>query len=137
MIEPQGFWEIPVLKPYIVEDPFDLFGETVTPIPVYHGRSMIYGYRVGNLAYLTDVSMIPDISMKLLEGVETLLIDCLRYKPHHTHFNFDQSLEAADKISAKQTYLIHMTHEIEYDDLQKKLPEGIYAGYDGLKLTIN
>ena len=98
---------------------------------------MIYGYRVGNLAYLTDVSMIPDNSMKLLEGVETLLIDCLRYKPHHTHFNFDQSLEAADIISAKQTYLIHMTHEIEYDDLQKKLPEGIYAGYDGLKLTIN
>ena len=137
MIEPQGFWEIPVLKQHIVEDPFDLFGETVTSIPVYHGRSMIYGYRVGNLAYLTDVSMIPDNSMKLLEGVETLLIDCLRYKPHHTHFNFDQSLEAADKISAKQTYLIHMTHEIEYDDLQKKLPEGIYAGYDGLKLTIN
>jgi len=75
--------------------------------------------------------------MKLLEGVRTLLITCLRYKQHHTHFNFDQSLEATEKIGAKQTYLIHMTHEIEYDDLQKKLPEGIYAGYDGLKLTIN
>ena len=98
---------------------------------------MIYGYRVGNLAYLTDVSMIPDKSMKLLAGVETLLITCLRYMTHHTHFNFDQSLEAAYKIRAKRTYLIHMTHEIEYDDLQNKLPEGIYAGYDGLKLTIN
>jgi phosphoribosyl 1,2-cyclic phosphate phosphodiesterase len=98
---------------------------------------MIFGYRIGNLAYLTDVSQIPDNSMKLLEGVRTLLITCLRYKQHHTHFNFDQSLEATEKIGAKQTYLIHMTHEIEYDDLQKKLPEGIYAGYDGLRLTIN
>ena len=137
MIEPMGFWEVPVLKSYVVNEPFELFGETVTPIPLFHGKSMIYGYRVGNLAYLTDVSSIPENSMKLLNGIDTLLIDCLRYKPHHTHFNFDQSLATALEINARQSYLIHMTHEIEYEELQKKLPKGIYAGYDGLKLSIN
>ena len=137
MIEPMGFWEVPVLKSYVVNEPFELFGETVTPIPLFHGKSMIFGYRVGNLAYLTDVSSIPENSMKLLNGIDTLLIDCLRYKPHHTHFNFDQSLATALQINARQSYLIHMTHEIEYEELQKKLPKGIYAGYDGLKLSIN
>ena len=137
MVEPKGFWETPVLKPNIVSDSFQLFGQTITPLPVYHGKFLIYGYRIGNLAYITDVSDVPDNSMKLLEGIDTLLIDCLRYKPHHTHFNFEQSLDFAKKINARQSFFIHMTHEIDFDELQKKLPEGINAGYDGLKLTFN
>ena len=75
--------------------------------------------------------------MQLLDGLEVLLLDCLRFRPHHTHFSYDESIAAAAKINAASTYLIHMTHEMEYEELQKKLPEGIYAGYDGLKLYIN
>jgi len=137
MLEPKDFWEIPVLKPIVIEQPFELFGHTITPIPVMHGRGEILGYRIGNLAYITDVSEIPLNSLELLKGLDVLLLDCLRLKPHITHFGFDQSVTMAQQIMAKETYFIHMTHDLEYDSLQNKLPENIYAGYDGLKISIN
>ncbi len=137
MIEPKNFWEIPVLKPNIVDAPFQIFDETITPIPVKHGNNNINGYRIGNLGYITDASEISENSMKLLEGVDVLLLDCLRMEPHFTHLSFPESIEIAKKINAKETYLIHMTHSLEYESLKKLLPEGVYVGYDGLKLEIN
>ena len=137
MIEPKNFWEIPVLKPNIVNSPFEIFDEIITPIPVMHGNNSINGYRVGNLGYITDASEISENSMKLLEGVDALLLDCLRMEPHFTHLSFSESIEIAKKIKAKKTYLIHMTHSLEYESLRKMLPEGVYVGYDGLKLQIN
>ena len=135
--EPKGFWEMPVLKAMPVNDPFQLFGELVRPIPVAHGKSEIYGYRIGNLAYLTDVSDIPDNSLNLLDDLDILLLDCLRVKEHHTHINLEQSLIFANRIKAKKTYLIHMTHDLEYEALKKELPDHIDVGYDGLKIIIN
>ena len=137
MVEPKGFWEIPVLKPIVVDKPFKLFDHIITPIPVMHGRGQILGYRIGNLAYITDVSEIPINSMELLDGLSVLLLDCLRIKPHLTHFGLDQSINAAKQINAKKTYFIHMTHDLDYDTLQKNLPKNIFAGYDGLKIKIN
>ena len=137
MIEPKNFWEIPVLKPNIVNSPFEIFDEIIIPIPVMHGNNSINGYRVGNLGYITDASEISENSMKLLEGVDALLLDCLRMEPHFTHLSFSESIEIAKKIKAKKTYLIHMTHSLEYESLRKILPEGVYVGYDGLKLQIN
>ena len=137
MIDPKDFWEIPVLKPNIVEAPFIIFDETITPIPVKHGNNNINGYRIGNLGYITDASEISENSMKLLAGVDVLLLDCLRIEPHFTHLCFSESIEIAKKINAKETYLIHMTHSLEYESLKKMLPEGIYVCYDGLKLQIN
>ena len=137
MIEPKNFWEIPVLKPHIVNAPFEIFDEIITPIPVMHGNNSINGYRIGNLGYITDASEISENSMKLLEGVDALLLDCLRMEPHFTHLSFSESIEIAKKIKAKKTYLIHMTHSLEYESLRKILPEGVYVGYDGLKLQIN
>jgi len=135
--EPKGFWEMPVLKAMPIQDPFQLFSELVTPIPVLHGKSEIYGYRIGNLAYLTDVSDIPESSLKLLDGLDILLLDCLRLKEHHTHINLEQSLIFANRIKATKTYLIHMTHDLEYEALKKELPDHIDVGYDGLKIIIN
>jgi phosphoribosyl 1,2-cyclic phosphate phosphodiesterase len=137
MIEPKNFWEIPVLKPNIVNAPFEIFDEIITPIPVMHGNNSINGYRIGNLGYITDASEISENSMKLLEGVDALLLDCLRMEPHFTHLSFSESIEIAKKIKAKKTYLIHMTHSLGYESLRKMLPEGVYVGYDGLKLQIN
>jgi phosphoribosyl 1,2-cyclic phosphate phosphodiesterase len=137
MIEPKNYWETPVLKPNIIEEPFEIYGETIIPVPVNHGRWSINGYRVGALAYITDVSEIPESSMELLGGLDVLLLDCLRHEPHYTHFGFDQSIEMAKKINAKETHLIHMTHSFEYEDLKNKLPKSVYAGYDGLELIIN
>ena len=137
MIEPKNYWETPVLKPNIIEEPFEIYGETIIPVPVNHGRWSINGYRVGALAYITDVSEIPESSMELLCGLDVLLLDCLRNEPHFSHLCYSESINIAQKINAKETYLIHMTHELEYNSLNKTLPEGIFVGYDGLKLQVN
>lgn len=134
--EPSDFWESPVLKAVPVHAPFQLFDQTITPIPLKHGNSDIYGYRIGNLAYLTDFSMIPDSSLNLLQNLEVLLLDCLRYKAHPSHVGMEQSLAYARLIQAQSTYLIHMTHELEYTAVSAQLPEHVYVGYDGLKIEI-
>jgi phosphoribosyl 1,2-cyclic phosphate phosphodiesterase len=135
--EASNFWDLPVLKINPVSVPFEIFDQTITPIPLKHGNSEIYGYRIGDIAYLTDVSAIPDSSLTLLKGLKLLLLDCLRYTTHYTHINLEQSLQYASHIAAEKTYLIHMTHELEYMELTKKLPDGVYVGHDGLKITVD
>lgn len=135
--DPSDFWEMPVLRAETIDAPFELFGMTVSPIPVMHGRSQIFGYRIGNIAYMTDVSEIPESSFPLLEGLDILLLDCLREKSHPTHINIEQSISYISRIKAKQSYLIHMTHELEYASLSKKLPKDVFVGFDGLKLSVN
>ena len=137
MTEPNGFWEVPILKPNVINEPIELFGQKIEPIPVFHGRSLINGYRLGDMAYLTDTSKIPDTSMEQLRNLDVLLLDCLRNEPHPTHFSVKESLEVARELKAKKTILIHMTHDLEYDALSKLLPESIYVGYDGLKINVN
>jgi len=137
MAEPNGFWEVPILKPNVINEPIELFGQKIEPIPVFHGRSLINGYRLGDMAYLTDTSKIPDTSMEQLRNLDVLLLDCLRNEPHPTHFSVKESLEVARELKAKKTILIHMTHDLEYDALSKLLPESIYVGYDGLKINVN
>lgn len=132
--EPSDFWELPVLSASCVTEPFELFDVTIIPIPVKHGNSDILGYRIGDIAYITDVSLIPDSSLALLQGLEILMLDCLRLMTHPTHINLEQSLEYAGLIDANQTYLIHMTHEIEFGEVSQRLPESVRLGYDGLRV---
>ena len=132
--EPSDFWEMPVLRIESVKAPFMLFGTQITPIPVMHGKSHIFGYRVGNIAYLTDVSEIPETSIALLQDLDILLLDCLRETTHPTHINIEQSLAYIGRIKAKQSYMIHMSHDLEYITLTDQLPKGAFVGFDGLKL---
>jgi len=132
--EPSDFWDLPVLAARRLAAPMELFGVTVTPIPVKHGNSDILGYRIGNIGYITDVSAIPESSLALLEGLEVLMLDCLRFKSHPTHINLEQSLEIAGRIKAGQTYLIHMTHEIEFTAVSQRLPPDVRLAYDGLRI---
>lgn len=134
--EPGGTWDLPILRAETVEAAFEVCGETVIPIPVMHGRSRILGYRIRNFAYLTDVSEIPEESMRLLQGLDVLLLDCLRYRHHHTHIGVEQSVAYASQIAARDTYFIHMTHDIEYAALEQQLPPGMHVGYDGLRLPL-
>lgn len=135
--EPGGHWDMPILSVNPVNGPFDVYGVTVTPVPVQHGHIVINGYRIGSMAYLTDVSEIPPASLELLRGLDVLLLDCLRYRPHHTHINLEQSLRYASLIGARNTYLIHMTHEMEYGALSAQLPDGVHVAYDGLRLDVD
>ena len=108
----------------------------VEPILLYHGDMPVYGYRVGDFAYLTDVSDIPDESMEKLIGVDTLVLDALRPRQHPTHFSFDQSVDMAREIGARETYFIHMTHDVLHDEQEHRLPDDIHLGYDGLTFTV-
>jgi phosphoribosyl 1,2-cyclic phosphate phosphodiesterase len=125
-----------VLAAHVVDAPFEAAGQWVTPIPVMHGKIRIYAYRIGNLVYMTDVSEIPEQSYDLLQGVDLLLIDCLREKPHPTHVNVEQSLALIARIGARRNVLIHMTHELEYHALQASVAANIAVGYDGMQLEI-
>jgi phosphoribosyl 1,2-cyclic phosphate phosphodiesterase len=134
---PGDYWDLPVLSVNPVEEAFTLLGQTIVPVPVKHGRANVNGYRIGGLAYLTDVSEIPEESLALLRGLDVLLLDCLRYQPHHTHINLEQSLAYAARIGARETYLIHMTHELEYHEVSRILPPNVHMAYDGLQLDID
>ena len=129
------FWDLPVLRLTPINGPFEVLGVKVTPIPVRHGYSDILGYRIGNMAYLTDVSDIPESSQALLKDLEILMLDCLRHEPYYTHINVEQSIDYASLIKARNTYFIHMTHDLEYEKLSAELPKNMHVSYDGLKLN--
>lgn len=136
LLRPSDFWDKPVLDLYEVEDePFEFEGVTIEPIPVMHGKWPILGWRVGRVAYLTDVSELAESSLALLQDLDLLLLDCLREKPHPTHLSVAQAIELAQRIGAKQTVMIHMTHELEYHALSLRLPAGMVVGYDGMQLS--
>lgn len=117
----------------IDETPFQVLGEKVTPIPLIHNQFNVFGFRIGNVAYCTDVSKIPERSWPLLEGLDVFVVDALRPgKPHLAHFSLDQALEAIARVKPKQAYLTHMAHTMDYDSLIKTLPTGVAPAYDGL-----
>ena len=108
----------------------------VQPLPVIHGRSHVLGFRLGKIAYVTDCSYIPDTTIALMQGLEVLVLDCLRPKPHSTHLHVDLALDYARKIGAQRTVFTHMGWELEYEAFAKSLPEGITPAYDGMQITV-
>jgi len=109
----------------------------VQPIEMTHGDLPALGYRIGNFAYLTDASYIPDASFEKLDGVEIVVLDALRHKPHYKHFTIPEAVDVAQRIGARQTYFTHMTHSVLHAEEDARLPEGINLGYDGLIITLD
>ncbi len=128
---------IPQLKTCPVTDSFKLCGLTLVPVPLLHGSIEVFGYRVGPLAYLTDCNSIPETSIQLLKGIEYLVIDGLRIKPHRTHFNIQQAVAMAQKIGAKNTWLTHLSHEIDHQKHGNELPPGIGLAFDGQRIEVD
>jgi phosphoribosyl 1,2-cyclic phosphate phosphodiesterase len=126
----------PTLRTLAISGPFEECGRRVTPIPVKHGPFDVLGFRVGNLAYITDVNEIPPSSMELLEGLEVLILSGLRPKPHPTHFHLEAAVEVSRVIGARRTILTHLAHDLTHRQLCACLPEGIEAGWDGLTVEI-
>jgi phosphoribosyl 1,2-cyclic phosphate phosphodiesterase len=96
----------------------------------------ISGYRFGNAAYLTDVSAIPEASLKLLEGVDVLVLSALRHTPHPSHATVAQALEWSRKIEAKQTWFTHIAHDLGHEETNRALPENVRLAYDGLSVPV-
>jgi phosphoribosyl 1,2-cyclic phosphate phosphodiesterase len=125
----------PQLELHEVDEPFVHEGVEITPIPVTHGDWTILGFRIGPFAYITDTNGIPAASRKLLEGVEVLALDGLRpAPPHPTHFTIDEAIACARELGVPQTYLIHLTHDVDHDEFDARLPRGVNLAYDGLVL---
>ncbi len=108
----------------------------VTPIHIFHGVEPILGYRIGRFAYLTDTSRLPEAAYAQLEDLDVLVLDALRREPHPTHFSIDEAVAVARRIGARQTYFVHLTHDLLHAEEDARLPEGIHLGYDGLTLQV-
>jgi phosphoribosyl 1,2-cyclic phosphate phosphodiesterase len=121
------------IRPMTTE-PFTLLGQTIRPIRLMHGKLPILGFRLNDVAYCTDVSAIPDESWALLEGLDTLVIDALRDHPHPTHFSVGQALEAIERVKPRRAYFTHVSHSLEYEATNARLPEGVELSYDGQRI---
>ena len=119
-------------------NPFTIGDISVMPIRVMHGKLPILGFRFGTFAYITDMKYIEDDQMPLLEGVETLCVNALRFdKPHHSHQLVDDAIAFARRVGAKRTLLTHMCHDVGlHEEVNKILPEGIELAFDGQVLEI-
>lgn len=120
-----------------IEGPFQIGDLCFEPIEVLHGQLPVLGFRLGKLAYITDVSCIPENSMEKLKGVEYLILDGLRYRTHRTHFSLSEAAETAQELGAKQTYLVHISHDVDHDEGNAFLPETVALAYDGQVLEID
>jgi phosphoribosyl 1,2-cyclic phosphate phosphodiesterase len=125
----------PLMEPFAVESPFELFGCSITPVPIKHGTLHATGYRFGNAAYLTDCSEIPEASLELLQGLDLLIIDALRYSPHPNHFNIEGALQVVQQLAPRRSWLTHLTHEVHHRN-GGRLPDGVEFAYDGLSVEL-
>ncbi len=127
--------------PRVIDGPF-FYGELrVTPLPVEHGTVETVGFLFelpghSTLAYLPDVKRVPEATMKLLDGVDVLVIDALRLVPHSTHLSLEEALEVAEKCRAGATWLTHLTHDYDVRSFGAELPAGVQLAWDGLKISL-
>jgi phosphoribosyl 1,2-cyclic phosphate phosphodiesterase len=124
-----------LMEPNTIDGPFELFGLTITPIPLLHGEMPATGFRFGPAAYLSDCSNIPESSLKLLSGLGILIIDGLRYTPHPHHYNIPGAISVAGELKPERTILTHMTHEVSHAR-EAELPEKVCFAYDGMTIEL-
>ena len=114
----------------------DVAGVPVLPLAFRHGHGRVFGYRIGNLAYLTDVKEVPELARARLLGLEVLVLNALWWRPHPTHLSIGEAVEAAVALGAKRTFLTHLSHETGHAELAAKLPASVQPAYDGLIVEV-
>jgi phosphoribosyl 1,2-cyclic phosphate phosphodiesterase len=118
-------------------DRFEPAGVPVDAIPVFHGELPITAFRIGDFAYVTDVSHIPEASLARLRGLDLLILGALRASPPHpTHFTFGQALAIVECLAPRRTFFTHLTHDVSYREAGARLPAGVRLAYDGLVLEV-
>ena len=119
-------------------DPFEVLGTQVTPVRLKHGpRFEVLGFRFGNVAYCTDTNSIPPASRERLQGLDVLILDCLRRDPHTTHFGLDEALAVAEELAPKRTILTHISHDLDHAQVSAELPATVEMAYDGLSIPLS
>jgi len=129
----------PSVQQNVIENkPFLLGDLEVIPVEVYHGKLKIYGYRFKNIAYLTDVKTIEDSEKDKLKNLEVLIINAIRYKPHHSHLNLEEALALIEELKPKKTYLTHISQDLGFHaEVEKKLPKNVFLAYDELVFEVD
>ena len=123
---------VPEINYHVLDNsPFYIDDILITPVPVWHYKMPVLGFRIGNFAYVTDAKTIPDTSMALLEGVEYLVINALRKEIHMSHFNLEEALGVIKRLGPKQAYLTHIGHQMGLaSEVAKELPVNVKLTYD-------
>ncbi|MCM4157440.1 MBL fold metallo-hydrolase [Gramella sp. AN32] len=122
----------------ITNKPFEFEGLKIIPVEFQHNRLQVFGFRIGQFAYLTDLKSIEDQEIEKLKNLDTLVVSALRIKPHHSHFNLEEALEFIRLVNPKRAYLTHISHMMGFhDEVQARLPENVYLAYDNLKIEIS
>jgi phosphoribosyl 1,2-cyclic phosphate phosphodiesterase len=128
---------VPQIDLRAIEGRFSVAGVDVEPVPLLHGARPILGFRFGTFAYLTDCNAIPEPSWPLLAGLDTLVLDALRHRPHPTHFTVAEALTVVERLAPRQTYLTHICHDLPHEATNRALPRGVELAYDGLQFDIH
>jgi phosphoribosyl 1,2-cyclic phosphate phosphodiesterase len=127
---------LPQLELRPISGPFSIGSLALRPVPLWHGRKPILGFRCGAFAYLTDCSALADEAWPLLERLDVLVLDALRERPHPTHFSLGEAIDAASRIAARRTYFTHMCHDLPHEATNARLPDGMALAFDGLVLEM-
>jgi phosphoribosyl 1,2-cyclic phosphate phosphodiesterase len=117
---------------------FEIAGQPILPVSVIHyGNHPVFGYRIGDLTYITDAVEIPEEEMKKIAGSRIIVLNALRRKKHYSHFNLQEALSILERFHPEQAYLTHISHQMErYEELQKELPSFVKPAYDGLVIEL-
>jgi phosphoribosyl 1,2-cyclic phosphate phosphodiesterase len=127
---------IPKIEAHDIAGPMLVSGIHVVPVPLWHGDVPILGFRFGNFAYLTDCNRLADEAWPLIDGIDTLVIDALRDKPHTTHFTVAEALDVIARVRPRRALMTHMSHDLSHAATCARLPEGVELAYDGLVLDV-
>lgn len=119
------------------DERFHIADIEVTPIEVMHYRLPVLGFRIGQFVYITDANYISETEREKIYGCDILVMNALRIQPHISHFSLDEAIETAKELGAKQTYFIHMSHQVGlHEEVSKSLPKNIFLAYDGLEINV-
>lgn len=134
--EPQPGSTLPGVELHTIDGPFELFGATIVPVPALHGGTPVLGFRIGKVAYLTDFIRVPETSKALLRGLDDFILDALRYVPHPTHSNVEQSLALVEELKPKRAWFTHICHDLGHSEANSRLPKNVRLAYDGLRFEV-
>lgn len=126
------------LDTYAIQNtPFFVHNKKVTPIEVLHHKLPVFGFRIGDFAYITDAKTVPESEIEKLKNLDVLVVNALREEPHLSHFNLDEALAFINRIDPKKAYLTHISHHMGFhDEVQKKLPKSVFLAYDQLEISL-
>jgi phosphoribosyl 1,2-cyclic phosphate phosphodiesterase len=125
------------IRPFRAYERVAIAGLDVLPLPVPHGPIEAFGFRIGDLGYITDGKLLPPRTREALAGVRVLVLNALWMgHPHPTHFNVEEAVDAAREIGAERTFLTHLSHRVGHRQLEEVLPPGVEPAYDGLVVEV-